>query len=68
MRKRSVQLAGNICWRRLQGWIDTLPEFWQPIASGASAIVAFMAVRGATFLLPIGVIYVFVTSSTPLLD
>jgi hypothetical protein len=53
---------------KLNAWINGLPEFWQPIAGGASVIAIFMAARGAVFLLPIAVIYVFLTSSTPLAD
>jgi hypothetical protein len=53
---------------KLQAWINTLPEFWQPIVTGASIIVVFMAARGAAFVLPIALIYVLITSSTPLAD
>jgi hypothetical protein len=69
MRKRSIQPADAIGFAgKLEAWINTLPEFWRPIATGGSIIVVFMVARGAAFLLPIGVIYVVVTSSTPLAD
>jgi hypothetical protein len=69
MRKQPIELAGTMGFAaKLQAWITTLPEFWQPIATGASVIVVFMAARGAAFLLPIALIYVLVTSSTPFAD
>jgi hypothetical protein len=55
---------GNELERR----IKTLPEFFQPIAYGAAIILVFMGARGALIIVPIAVIYVLATSSTPLAD
>ena len=53
---------------RLERRIKSLPEFFQPIAYGATVIVGFMVARGALFVFPIAVIYVLVTSKTPIAD
>lgn len=69
MPKRSItSLDPTRFAAKLNEWINGLPEFWQPIAGGASIIVVFMAARGAVFLFPLAVIYVLLTSSTPLTD
>lgn len=69
MPKQSRQLVDPISLAtRLEARINSLPEFWRPVAGGASIIVMFMAARGAVFLLPIALIYVLLTSSTPLAD
>src|SRR5258706_16340206 len=69
MSNRLIRLVDPVRFApRLDAWINTLPEFWRSIAGGASIIVTFMAARGAVFLLPIAVIYVLLTSSTPLAD
>ena len=59
-----VVSSGNELERR----IKTLPEFFQPIAYGAAIILVFMGTRRALVILPIAVIYVLATSSTPLAD
>jgi hypothetical protein len=69
MSNRLIRLVDPVRFAaKLDAWINTLPEFWRPIAGGASIIVTFMAARGAVFLFPIAVIYVLLTSSTPLAD
>jgi hypothetical protein len=69
MSNRLLQLVDPVRFAaKLDAWINTLPEFWRPIAGGASIIVTFMAARGAAFLLPIVVIYVLLASGTPLAD
>jgi hypothetical protein len=54
--------------QRLGDWIDSLPEFWRPIVYGAGLVVLWMGMRGAFYILPIVLVYVFVTSQTPLAD
>ncbi len=53
---------------RLADQIDSLPEFWRPVAYGASFVLLWMGMRGAMFLVPIALIYVLFTSQTPLAD
>jgi hypothetical protein len=53
---------------RITTWIDSLPDTLRPAAYGALFIVLFMLMRGAWLVAPLAIIYVFVTSATPLLD
>ncbi len=52
----------------LERRIKTLPEFFQPIAYGAAVILLFMGARGALIMIPIAIVYVLLTSRTPLAD
>jgi hypothetical protein len=54
--------------QRLGDWIDSLPEFWRPVVYGAGFVVLWMGMRGAIFFVPIALVYVFVTSQTPVAD
>ena len=54
--------------QRLGARIDALPEFWRPAAYGAGIVLMWMGMRGAIFVIPIAVVYVFITSQTPLAD
>jgi hypothetical protein len=53
---------------KLERRINSLPEFFRPIAYGAVIILVFMGARGALFIIPIAIVYVAVTSSSPLSD
>ena len=53
---------------RLGARIDALPEFWRPAAYGAGIVLMWMGMRGALFVLPIAVVYVLITSQTPIAD
>jgi hypothetical protein len=53
---------------RLGDWIDSLPEFWRPVVFGAGLVLLWMGMRGAIFIVPIALVYVFVTSQTPIAD
>ena len=53
---------------KLDRGINSLPEFFRPIAYGAAVILVFMGTRGALFIIPIAVVYVLVTSSSPMTD
>jgi hypothetical protein len=52
----------------LERRVKTLPEFFQPIAYGALIILFFMGARGALIVFPIAILYVLVTSNTPVAD
>jgi len=53
---------------KLDRRINSLPEFFRPIAYGAAMILIFMGVRGALFIIPIAIVYVLVTSSSPMTE
>ena len=53
---------------RLGAWIDGLPPAIRPAVYGALLIVLFMMMRGAWFVVPIALVYVFVTSAHPWRD
>jgi hypothetical protein len=53
---------------RITTWIDSLPDTLRPATYGALFIVLFMLMRGAWLVAPLAIIYVFVTSATPLSD
>lgn len=50
---------------RIGGWVDALPPSIRPAAHGALLIVLFMLMRGAWLIVPIAIVAVFFTSSTP---
>lgn len=51
---------------RLARWIDSFPDAIRPAVYGALFIVLFMLARGAWIIAPIAIVYVLLTSDTPL--
>jgi hypothetical protein len=48
-------------------WVDSLPDFWQPVANGALFIIVWMGLR-AVVIVPLAVVAVLFGARTPLPD
>jgi hypothetical protein len=50
---------------RFDAWVESLSPTIRPMVAGAFIIVIFALMRGAWFIVPIAVIYVFATNAHP---
>ena len=53
---------------RISAQIEGLPEFWRPVAYGASLLIIWMGRRVPLILIPVVVIAIFAMSQAPLTD